>query len=239
VKSAAELSLKKLGVDFIDLYYLHRADREVPIEETVGAMAELVKQGKVRYIGLSEISADTLRRAHAVHPIAAVQVEYSPFCLGIESEEIGLLKACRELGVAIVCYSPLGRGILTGAYKSPDDIPEDDLRRILPKYSKENFPQVLKFVDDIHEVGKKHDITPGQVTLAWLLAQGNDVIPIPGTKKIKYLKENLAAAKVKLSDKEVEEIREMAEKADATLGARYPPQYMEFSFIDTPPLPLI
>ncbi|KAF8970341.1 NADP-dependent oxidoreductase domain-containing protein [Flammula alnicola] len=232
VKSAVEKSLKRLGVETIDLYYLHRADPTI----TVGAMAELVKEGKVRYLGLSEVTAKTLRRAHAVHPIAAVQIEYSPFFLDIEDEKIGLLKTCRELGVAVVAYSPLGRGMLTGTYKSNDDIPKDDWRRTIPKFSNENFPNILKLVKGLEELGKKHNATAGQVTLAWLLAQGDDIIPIPGTKKIKYLKENLAAAKIKLSPQEIAEVREIANKVDATVGARYPPASMQWVLADTPEL---
>ncbi|KIM36704.1 hypothetical protein M413DRAFT_449041 [Hebeloma cylindrosporum] len=236
VRTAAETSLKRLGVETIDLYYLHRADQNVPIEKTVGAMAELVKEGKVRHLGLSEISSATLRRAHAVHPIAAVQVEYSPFCLDIEDEKIGLLKTCRELGVTIIAYSPLGRGMLTGAYKSHDDIPDDDWRKTIPRFGPQNFPNILKLVKGLQELGAKHDATPGQVTLAWLLAQGEDIIPIPGTKKIKYLKENLGALNVKLTPAEVAEVREIARKADAVQGDRYPASSMHTLFADTPPL---
>jgi len=236
VRSAVERSLKRLGIETIDLYYLHRADPTVPIEITVGAMAELVKEGKVRYIGLSEVSAETLRRAYAVHPIAAVQVEYSPFTLDIEYENWGLLKACRELGVAVVAYSPLGRGMLTGTYKSNKDIPADDWRKTIPKFGDENFPNILKLVNGFEELGKKHNATAGQVTLAWLLQQGDDIIPIPGTKKIKYLKENLGAADIKLSTEEVAHVREIASKADATVGDRYPASSMQHLFADTPKL---
>ncbi|PFH45389.1 hypothetical protein AMATHDRAFT_71740, partial [Amanita thiersii Skay4041] len=227
-------SLKRLGVDKVDLYYLHRADPLVPIERTVGAMAELVKAGKVKYLGLSEISANTLRRAHAVHPIAAVQVEYSPFVLDIEDEKIGLLKACRELGVAVIAYSPLGRGMLTGQYKSPDDFEPDDFRRTVPMYSKENFPNILKVVDDIKCIGAKHGATAGQVALAWLLGQGKDIIPIPGTKKIKYLKENLAAAHLKLSPEELKEVRTVATNADVRGKPRYSERHLKLIFADTP-----
>ncbi|KDR78218.1 hypothetical protein GALMADRAFT_245281 [Galerina marginata CBS 339.88] len=236
VTSAVEKSLKRLGIETIDLYYLHRADATVPIETTVVAMAELVKEGKVRYLGLSEVSADTLRRACAVHPIAAVQVEYSPFTLDIEYENRGLLKACRELGVAVVAYSPLGRGMLTGTYKSNQDIPADDWRKSIPKFSDENFPNILKLVKGFEELGKKHNATAGQVTLAWLLEQGDDIIPIPGTKKIKYLKENLGAVDIKLSPEEVAQVREIANKADATVGDRYPSGSMQHLFADTPKL---
>lgn len=161
------------------------ADQTVPIEKTVGAMAELVKEGKIKYIGLSEVSEKTLRRAHAVHPIAALQVEYSPFVLDIERPETGILSTCRELGIAVVAYSPLGRGLLTGRYKSQDDFEEDDFRRTVPKYSKENFPNILKVVDEIKAVGDAHGVPPSTTTLAWLLAQGDDIIPIPGTRSVK------------------------------------------------------
>jgi len=234
LRSSVEKSLENLGVDKIDLYYLHRADTTVPIEKTVGEMAKLVKEGKVRYLGLSEISAATLRRAHAVHPIAAVQVEYSPFCLDIEEEKIGLLKTCRELGVAVVAYSPLGRGLLTGTYKSNADIPDGDWRKIIPKFSDENFPNILKLIDGFQEIGKKHKATAGQICLAWLLAQGQDIIPIPGTKKIKYLKENLGAAKIKLSPEEVAQLRKIADEANAnSQGDRYPTAAMHLLFVDT------
>lgn len=235
VKAAVEKSLKRLGIETIDLYYLHRADVNVPIETTVGAMAELVKQGKVRYIGLSEISSDTLRRAHAIHPIAAVQVEYSPFTLDIEDEKIALLKTCRELGVAVVAYSPLGRGMLTGRFKSVDELEDGDFRKHIPKY-RDNFPSILKLVDGLKELGKKHNATAGQIALAWLLAQGEDIIPIPGTKGIKYLKENFAAREVKLTPEEVEEVRAIAKTADVFKGDRYPAGMMASLFADTPKL---
>src|SRR6185437_12096764 len=168
----------------------HRIDKTVPIEETMGVLKELVEAGKIKYIGLSECSSDTLRRAYAVHPVACVQIEYSPFSLDIERDEIGLLKTCRELGVAIVCYAPLGRGMLTGQYKSPDDFAENDFRRIVPRFSKENFSKNLELVNQITTLAKKKGCTPGQLTLAWTLAQGDDFIPIPGTSKIKNLEEN-------------------------------------------------
>jgi aryl-alcohol dehydrogenase-like predicted oxidoreductase len=161
-------------------YYAHRIDRNVPIEKTVGAMAELVKAGKVKYLGLSECSATTLRRAHAEHPIAAVQLEYSPFALEIESEQTPLLKTARELGVAIIAYSPLGRGLLTGKYKGPEDFDANDARKFFPRFSAENFPKNLVVVDKISEMAKKKGATPGQLTLAWIMAQGEDFIPIPG-----------------------------------------------------------
>ncbi|OJT15659.1 Aldo-keto reductase yakc [NADP(+)] [Trametes pubescens] len=236
VRKSIEKSLKRLGVDFIDLYYLHRADPTVPIELTVRAMAELVKQGKVKHLGLSEISAETLRRAHAVHPIAAIQVEYSPFTLDIEDEKIGLLKTARELGVTVIAYSPLGRGLITGRYRSPDDLAPDDWRRSVPRYSKENFPNIVKLADSLGALGKKYNATAGQVALAWLLAQGDDIIPIPGTTKIANLKENLGALSIKLTPEDVEEVRKAAAAADTTHGARYPPGLAETLFADTPPL---
>ncbi|KAF7373930.1 Aldo/keto reductase [Mycena sanguinolenta] len=237
VKKATESSLKKLGVDYIDLYYLHRADSNTPIEHTVAAMAEFVKAGKVKHLGLSEVSADTLRRAHAVHPIAAVQVEYSPFTLDIEDPKIGLLAAARELGVKIVAYSPLGRGLLTAQYKSPDDFEDGDFRKAIPRYSAENFPNILKIADGLKSIGAKHDgATAGQVAIAWVLAQGEDIIPIPGTKKIKYLEENIAAGKLKLSAQDIQAVRDVAAQADATQGDRYPGVMVSSLFADTPPL---
>jgi len=234
VHEAINRSLSRLGVDYVDLYYLHRADRTVPIEHTVAAMAELVRAGKVKHIGLSEISASTLRRAHAVHPISAIEVEYSPFTLDIEDESIGLLKTARELGVKIVAYSPLGRGLLTGRYKSPDDFGEGDFRKLVPRYSKENFPKILELVDGLKEIGKKYDATAGQISLAWVLAQGEDVIPIPGTTKLQNLKENMDAGKIKLSPEDVQAVREVADKANAAQGDRYPEAYMKALFADTP-----
>ncbi|EKM54066.1 uncharacterized protein PHACADRAFT_196501 [Phanerochaete carnosa HHB-10118-sp] len=218
-------SLRLLGTDYVDLYYLHRMDTTIPIEITVGAMSELVRAGKVRYLGLSECSEATLRRAHAVHPISALQVEYSPFTLDIEDDKIGLFKACQELGITIVAYSPLGRGLITGQYKSPDDFEQGDFRRIVPRYSRENFPNVLKVVEDLKTVGTKYSATPGQVALAWLLAQADN-----------YLKENLGALSIKLSPEDLEEVRRVAEAADGSMGLRYPEQAMKVIFVDTPEL---
>ncbi|KAJ7435780.1 NADP-dependent oxidoreductase domain-containing protein [Mycena galericulata] len=237
VPEAAAASLAKLGVETIDLYYLHRADAKVPIEKTVAAMAELVKQGKVKHLGLSEVSASTLRRAHAVHPIAAIQVEYSPFTLDIEDPKINLLNTARELGVKIVAYSPLGRGLITGQYKSPADFEDSDFRKMIPRYNAENFPNILKLADGLKAIGAKNGgATAGQVALAWLLAQGDDIIPIPGTKKIKYLEENIAAGALKLSAEDVQAVRDVAAKADATHGERYPPGLAEMLFCETPAL---
>ena len=191
------------------------------------------RAGKIKYLGLSEISAKTLRRAHAVHPIHAVQVEYSPFSLDIETND--LLSTCRELGVTVFAYSPLGRGMLTGAYKSPDDFPADDMRKWQPRFSQENFPKNLELVDAIAAIGKEKGATAGQTALAWLLAQGDDVIPIPGTKKLKYLKENLGALKVELSEGEVKELREKIEGAEVK-GGRYPEGVPGALYADTPEL---
>lgn len=193
------------------------------------------REGKIKYLGLSEVSSDTLRRACKVHHIDAVQIEYSPFCIDIESPQIGLLKTCRELGVATVAYSPLGRGFVTGVYRSPDDFEEGDFRKFSPRFSAENFPKNLKLVDGLVELAKKKGCTAGQLTLAWLLAQGDDIIPIPGTKKIKYLEENLGALDVKLTQGEEKEIRDMVEGAEVH-GSRYPEAFLSYCFSDTPPL---
>ncbi|KAL0576027.1 Aldo-keto reductase str7 [Marasmius crinis-equi] len=234
VKEACNRSLSRLGVDHIDLYYQHRVDPNTPIEETVGAMAELVKEGKVKYIGLSECTAKGLRRAHAIHPISALQIEYSPLVRDIELPENGLLKTARELGVTIVAYSPLARGLIAGQIRSPDQFEQGDFRKIVPKFSNENFPKILSVVDRLAEIGKKHNATPGQVTLAWILSQGDDFVIIPGTKKIKYLEENMGAAKVNLSDEEKAEIRKLAEEADAIPGNRYPPGHAEAVAVESP-----
>ena len=235
VKQACEKSLKRLGVSKIDLYYCHRVDMRTPIEQTVQAMAQLKKEGKIGAIGLSEISANTLRRACKVHHIDAVQLEYSPFALDIESPEIALLKTCRELGVAVVAYSPLGRGFLTGQIKSPDDFEDGDFRKFAPRYSKSNFPKNLELVDKLQAFSKKKDCTPGQLSLAWLLMQGSDIVPIPGTKKVKYLEENMGALKVKLTEAEASEIRK--DIAGVVVeGNRYPPFFATYSFADTPAL---
>jgi aryl-alcohol dehydrogenase-like predicted oxidoreductase len=180
----SEASTDKLSVDTIDLYYLQRPDPKTPIEVSVAAMAELIKEGKVKYLGLSEVSASCLRRAHAVHPIAAIQVEYSPFTLDIEDPKIDLLRTARELGITVVAYSPLGRGLLTGRFKSPDDFGPNDPRRMFPRFSAENFPNILKVVDVMREIGARHQATVGQVSLAWVLAQGSDVVPIASTTSI-------------------------------------------------------
>jgi aryl-alcohol dehydrogenase-like predicted oxidoreductase len=234
VRDECAKSLKRLGLDYIDLYYMHRMDKNVPIEETMGALKELVEAGKIKYIGLSECSSDTLRRAHAVHPVSAVQIEYSPFSLDIEREEIGILKTCRELGIAIVCYSPLGRGLLGGQIKNPDDFEENDYRRQMPRFSKENFPKNLQLVETLTSIAKKKGCTSGQLTLAWILSQGEDFIVIPGTSKIKNLEENVGAAQVKLTKEEEKEIRTTCEKADV-VGGRYPEAFSSVLFGDSAP----
>ena len=234
VFEACEKSLKRLGVASIDLYQAHRIDNNTPIEETIGALKQLVQAGKIKYIGLSECSSDTLRRAYAIHPIASVQIEYSPFSLDIERDEIGLLKTCRELGVAIVCYSPLGRGMFGGQIKSPDDLDEGDRRRMMPRFSKENFPKNLQLVDQITTLANKKGCTSGQLTLAWILAQGDDFIPIPGTSKIRNLEENIGAIEIKLTQEEIQEIREACEKADVA-GGRSLEQMTAYLFGDSAP----
>lgn len=213
----------------------HRVDDVTPIEKTVEAMVELKNEGKIDYMGFSEISAESLRRAHAVHPITAVEVEYSPFSLEIESEQINLLQTCRELGVAVIAYSPLGRGMLTGQIKSLDDLDTKDMKRIMPRFSAENFPKNLKLVEDFEVLAKKKGCSPGQLCLAWLLAEGRDVFPIPGTKRVERLEENLRALKVVLSEEEMKEIRAVVDAAEVH-GARYPEAYAGMTFKDTPPL---
>ncbi|KAI4268923.1 MAG: hypothetical protein L6R38_007677 [Xanthoria sp. 2 TBL-2021] len=190
-KAACNKSLQRLGIDCIDLYYCHRVDRKTPIEKTVEAMAELKKEGKIRYLGLSEVSSETLRRAFAVHPIACVQMEYSPFAMDVEDPKIALLKTCRELGVATVAYSPLGRGFLTGAYKSPADFEEGDFRKHSPRFSEENFPKNLELVKHLEDMAKKKGCTSGQLSLAWLLSQGNDIFPIPYEGRLKARRQRL------------------------------------------------
>lgn len=200
-RQACERSLQRLGVSHIDLYYAHRLDGKTPVEKTVEEMKKLKQEGKIKYLGLSECSSESLRRACKVEHIDAVQIEYSPFSLDIESEQIGLLKTCRELGVAIVAYSPIGRGMLGGQIRSPSDFEEGDFRKYAPRFSEENFPKNLKLVEDITEIGKKKGCTPSQATLAWLLAQGDDIFPIPGTTNLQRLEENIGALHIKLTDR--------------------------------------
>ncbi|SJL06522.1 related to aldo-keto reductase (AKR13), puatative [Armillaria ostoyae] len=235
VKEQCSKSLERFGVDYIDLYYQHRPDRNVPIEHTVTAMAQLVKEGKVKYLGLSECTAKDIRRAHAVHPISAIQVEFSPLVLDIEDPKLAILQTARELGITVIAYSPLAKGLITGQYTSPDDFEEGDFRKTIPKYSKENFPKILNLVDHLKAIASKHNATPGQVTLAWILAQGDDFVVIPGTKKIKYLEENLGATKVKLDQEEIAAIRKLSEENDIP-GERYGEGAMAFVLQGTPEL---
>ncbi|KUG08980.1 aldo/keto reductase [Solirubrum puertoriconensis] len=223
VRQACEGSLKRLDVEHIDLYYQHRVDPNTPIEETVGAMAELVQQGKVRYLGLSEASADTIRRAHAVHPITALQSEYS---LWSRDPEDGVLQTCRELGIGFVPYSPLGRGFLTGQIQKFEDLAEDDYRRFTPRFQGENFQKNLDLVARIRQLAEQKGCTPGQLALAWVLAQGNDIVPIPGTKRVKYLEENVGALNVQLTPDDLRQIEEIAPK-DVAAGQRYPAEMMQ------------
>lgn len=220
VKSACDASLKRLGVEEIDLYYQHRVDTETPIEDTVGAMSELVEKGKVRAIGLSEVSPGTLERACSVHPIAAVQTEYSLWSREPEDAD-GILTACRKREVAFVAYSPLGRGFLTGQIKSPDDFEADDMRRNSPRFQGENFARNLQLVERIGEIAREKSCTPAQLALAWILAQGEDIIPIPGTKRRKYLTENLVAAEIALTDNDLSRLEEISPR-EAVSGDRYP-----------------
>jgi len=218
VRQACERSLCRLRVETIDLYYQHRVDPKVPIEETVGAMSELVTAGKVRFLGLSEAAPATIRRAHDVHPIAALQTEYSLWTRDVES---AVLPAVRELGIGFVAYSPLGRGFLTGAYKTPGDIPADDYRRVHPRFSGDNFYRNLALVDVVSGIARKKGMTATQVALAWLLSRGDDIVPIPGTKRVRYLEENARAPDVALDPAELSDI-EAAFPLGATAGLRYP-----------------
>jgi aryl-alcohol dehydrogenase-like predicted oxidoreductase len=219
VRQAVERSLKRLGVDSIDLYYQHRVDPNTPIEETVGAMAELVKQGKVKYLGLSEASAETLRRASKIYPITALQSEYSLWTRDVEDN--GVLAACRELDIGFVPYSPLGRGFLSGEIKRFEDLAEDDYRRQSPRFQGENFDKNLRLVQKIEEIAGEKGITASQLALAWVLAQGQDVVPIPGTKRRKYLEQNAESAEIILSQEELAAIEDIFPK-NAASGLRYP-----------------
>jgi aryl-alcohol dehydrogenase-like predicted oxidoreductase len=227
VPRACDASLRRLGTDVIDLYYQHRVDPAVPIEETVGAMARLVEQGKVRFLGLSEAAPGTIRRAQAVHPIAAVQSEYS-LLYRQPAEET--LPVCRELGIAFVAYSPLGRGFLSGQIHKPEEIAEDDRKRQHPRFQGENFSHNRRLVDRVAELARAKGITPGQLALAWLLARGEDVVPIPGTKRSAYLEENLGALGVRLDAADLQQLDE-ALPPGAAAGSRYPEQHMKAVFI--------
>ncbi len=218
VRQACDASLQRLGVDHIDLYYQHRVDRSVPIEDTVGAMAELVEAGKVRRLGLSEASAGTIRRAHAVHPITALQTEFSLWTRHIEAE---ILPTIRELGIGLVPYSPLGRGFLTGTITSTDSLAADDFRRANPRFAADALQANLSLVQRVRAIAERKGVTAGQLALAWVLAQGQDVVPIPGTKRVHYLEENVAAASVVLTDGDLAEL-EASFPADAVVGERYP-----------------
>ncbi len=222
VRSSCEASLRRLGVETIDLYYQHRVDPNTPIEETVGAMAELVKAGKVRYLGLSEASGQTLRRAVKTHPIAALQTEYS---LWTRDPETDILATCRELGIGFVAYSPLGRGFLTGQFQKFEDFAADDYRRHSPRFQGENFQKNLDLVHRVEEIAREKGCKPSQLALAWVLAQGNDIVPIPGTKRRKYLEENVSAIELKLTNEDLRRIDEVF-PPEAAAGGRYPEHMM-------------
>jgi aryl-alcohol dehydrogenase-like predicted oxidoreductase len=223
VRSCCEASLRRLGVDVIDLYCQHRVDPDTPIEETVGAMAELVRQGKVRFLGLSEAGAQTIRRAQSVHPVAALQSEYSLWTRDPEGE---ILATCRELGIGFIAYSPLGRGFLTGQVRSLDELAQDDYRRFLPRFQGENFQRNLDLVERIEQIAARKGCKPSQLALAWVLAQGEDVVPIPGTKRRSYLEENIAASDIVLAIQDLACIEELAPRG-AAAGQRYPESIME------------
>jgi len=218
VRRACDSSLQRLGVDHIDLYYQHRVDPKVPIEDTIGAMSELVRAGKVRFLGMSEAAPATLRRAHRVHPITALQTEYSLWSRDPEDE---VLPTCRELGIGFVAYSPLGRGFLTGSIRSFDELPDDDYRRNSPRFQEENFDRNLALVRHVEALAQRKRCTPAQLALAWLLARGDDIVPIPGTKRVRYLEENLGALNLEITPDDLRRIDEIAPKGVAA-GERYP-----------------
>lgn len=223
VRRVCEASMKRLGVETIDLFYQHRVDPKTPIEDTVGALVELKKAGKIRHYGLSEASAETIRRAHAVHPVTALQSEYSLWTRDVETN--GVLNACRELGIGFVPYSPLGRGFLTGTVQKIDDLPADDWRRSNPRFTEEALKQNVKLADHVKQLAGKKGCTPAQFALAWVLAQGNDIVPIPGTKRVKYLEDNLGAVDVKLASEDLKMIDELF-PPNAAAGDRYTPAMM-------------
>ena len=218
VRNACDASLRRLGIDTIELYYQHRVDTKTPIEETIGAMAELVKAGKVRYLGLSEAAPRTIRRAHITHPISALQTEYSLWSREPEDE---ILATVRDLGIGFVAYSPLGRGFLTGRYRSVEDLEPDDYRRKAPRFQGDNFRRNLLLVEKIEDLARRKNVTPSQLAIAWVLQQGDDIVPIPGTKHVRYLEENLRALEIELTDEELREIDTIAPKGVA-VGERYP-----------------
>jgi aryl-alcohol dehydrogenase-like predicted oxidoreductase len=229
VRACCDASLQRLGLDHVDLYYQHRVDPTVPIEETVGAMADLVQAGKVRFLGLSEAGPETIPRAHATHPISALQSEWSLWSRDLESD---VVPVARELGIGVVPYSPLGRGFLTGQIKSPDDFDDDDFRRFQPRFQGENFARNLELVDAVRAMADEKEITPGQLALAWVHAQGDDVVPIPGTKRRTYLEENVAALDVSLSDDDMKRLDEILPPG-AAAGDRYPD--MRWVRVESPP----
>jgi aryl-alcohol dehydrogenase-like predicted oxidoreductase len=222
VRQACDASLQRLGVDVIDLYYQHRVDPTVPIEETVGAMSDLIRQGKVRYLGLSEAAPETIRRAHAIHPITALQSEYS---LWSRDPEVEIFSTIRELGIGFVAYSPLGRGFLTGRFHQAEDVPEGDRRRQMPRFQGENFTRNMELLERIRSLASEAGATPAQLALSWVLAQGDDIVPIFGTKRLRYLEENLAAAQIRLSPSIMARIDEAAPRGVAA-GNRYPEEAM-------------
>lgn len=223
VKSACDASLKRLGVDYIDLYYQHRVDKDTPIEDTIGAMADLVKEGKIRFLGLSEASADTIRRANKVHKITALQTEYS---LWTRDPEVQILATVRELGIGFVAYSPLGRGFLTGRFNSPDDFDDKDFRKYSPRFQGENFHKNLQLVEKVKEFAKKRGIKPAQLALAWVLSRGEDIVPIPGTTRVKHILENIKSAEIDLTQEDLDRIEEIF-PMDAASGLRYPEKTMK------------
>jgi len=222
VKKACDASLKRLGIDTIDLYYMHRKDPNVEIEDTVGAMAELVKQGKVKYLGLSEVNAKTLRRAHAVHPISALQTEYSLWTRDVEGE---ILDTCKELGITLVAYSPLGRGFLTGAIQSKDDLTKGDYRHFTPRFADENFKTNMEMINKMKEYAAEIGYTPAQLAIAWTIAKADNIVPIPGTKRLKYLSDNIKAADIELTAEQVAKLEEIID-INKIKGLRYPEQFM-------------
>lgn len=224
IRKACDASLQRLGIDVIDLYYMHRRNPEVPIEDSVGTMADLVKEGKVRYLGLSEVAADTIRRANQIHPIQAIQSEYSLWSIDIEEK---VIPAIKEIGASLVAYSPLGRGFLTGQIKKMEDLDEGDWRRNNPRFQGENFEKNLEIVEEVERIAKTKGVQPGQVALAWLLQKGEWVVPIPGTKHIKYMKENAQATEVKLTEEEVGRLNVLNQEV---AGARYPEASMHTLF---------
>lgn len=217
IKKACEESLRRLNTDYINLYYLHRIDSSTPIEESMHALADLVKEGKIRYIGLSEADADIIRRAHAIHPVTAIQTEYSLWSRG---PEVDIIPLCKEIGVGFVPYSPLGRGFLTGKIKAPDLLDQNDFRRNLPRFQDENFKSNLQIVTRVEEIAEEKGCTPAQLALAWVIAQADNIVPIPGTKRIKYLEENVAAVDISLNKSEVEHLNEIA-PINIAKGERY------------------